>query len=161
MNVFISYSAKDASFVRKIADGIRPEVTSVCWWDDSKKLGEESWKQIFGWIDDADLVLAIITGNVLQRSLAVGNEIGYAKAKGKPIIPLITDEKDRFDLGCLTGLVDQYIDEADPQSGIDAIKRHIQNEHLPTVAGQQSEVDWGGALTIIGIIGMIWVGTRK
>lgn len=161
MKIFISYSAKDTDFVRRIADGIREEHVTVHWWDDSKKLGEDSWKQIFSWIDEADLVLAIVTGNVLQRGLAVGNEVGYAKAKNKPIVPLITNEKDRFDLGCLTGLVDQYIDEKDPQVGIDAIKCHIEKEHPVIVPAVNDEVDWGAVLTILGSVGVIWMATRK
>ena len=161
MKVFISYSAKDTDFVRKIAEGIRSETVSVNWWDESKKLGEESWKQIFGWIDEADLVLAIVTGNVLQRGLAVGNEIGYAKAKDKPIIPLITDEKDRFDLGCLTGLVDQHLDESDPQTGIDVIKRHIEKEHPSAAPAQQGEVDWGKVITVLSLVGVAWAATKK
>jgi len=156
MKVFVSYSATDNDFVRKIVKGIRSDAVSVHWWDESKQLGQNCWEQIFGWIDDANLVLAIITGKTLERGLAVGNEIGYAKAKGKEIIPLITDEDDRFDLGCLIGTVDQYIDENDPQSGIDAIKLHIERKHPAN-----DEVDWGQVLTVLGLVGVIWAATRK
>jgi len=156
MKVFVSYSADDSDFVRKVVDGIRNDVESVHWWDESKQLGQSCWDQIFSWIDEADLVLAIVTGKVLERGLAVGNEIGYAKAKGKEIIPLITDEDDRFDLGCLIGTVDQYIDENDPQSGIDAIKNHIKRNHPAN-----DEVDWGQVLTVLGLVGVIWAATRK
>jgi len=178
MKVFISYSAKDTAFVRRIAEGIRAEHVTVNWWGESKRLGEDSWKQIFGWIDEAEFVLAIVTGNVLHRGLAVGNEIGYARAKGKTIIPLVTDEKDRFDLGCLIGAVDQYIDQDDPQAGIEAIKRHIQKEHLLSVPASNEkpqiqkvppvsvpapngEVDWGKVLMILGVVGVIWVAAKE
>lgn len=156
MKIFVSYSATDNDFVRKIVNGIRSDAVGVHWWDESKQLGQNCWEQIFGWIDEADLVLAIITGKVLERGLAVGNEIGYAKAKGKEIIPLITDEDDRFDLGCLIGTADQYIDENDPQSGIDAIKSHIEKN-----GASNDEVDWGQVLTVLGLIGVIWAATKK
>jgi len=161
MNIFISYSAKDTEFVRRIADGIRAEHVIVNWWDESKKLGQNSWQQIFGWIDEADLVLAIVTGNVLHRGLAVGNEIGYARAKGTTIIPLVTDEKDRFDLGCLTGTVDQFIDENDPQSGINAIKRHIKKDHPRNAPVANGEVDWGKVLVLLGVVGVTWMAARE
>ena len=101
MNVFISYSVNDTSLVMMIVSHLRLQGHSVRWWHESKEPGKDMWPQIFGWIDAADLVLAVVTDNTVARGLAVGNEIGRAKTKGKMIIPLVAQNVVASDLGCL------------------------------------------------------------
>ncbi len=175
MKVFISYSAKDTSLIRKFADRLQQEggVSQVHWWQDSKRLGKEAWPQIFSWVNEADLVLVIITGNVLNRALAVGNEVGYAKAKGKYIIPLVSElsgwrrifQRLGFntgirpaDLGCLGELVHVRINEHDPKAGIEQIKvelKQLAKEKLATSEAEKTKL----ALALLTAVGVIWASS--
>jgi hypothetical protein len=181
VRIFISYSVQDTSLIRQFADGLKSEngVSQVHWWEDSKRLGQEAWPQIFSWIDEADLVLVIVTGNVLSRAMAGGNEVGRAKAKGKYIIPLVSKvtgwrwllQKLGFkvgistaDLGCLGDLVHVRISEHDPKAGIEKIKLELTQlvsaRQLQLVSAQQ---DAEQALLIIGVltaVGLLWAASK-
>lgn len=124
MKVFISYSSDDSTLVKRIADDLKPHA-DVFYWDDSKELGKDTWDQIFAWIDYADLVLVVITGNALKRAFAVGQETGRSRAKGIHTIPLVTMEVPNSELGCLSHLTYQKIDKGNPEPAIDEIKKTI------------------------------------
>lgn len=175
MKVFISYSAKDTTLIRNFADGLKQQagVSQVHWWEDSKRLGKEAWPQIFRWIDEADLVLVIVTGNVLGRALAVGNEVGYAKAKGKYIIPLVSELTgwrliiQRMginagicpeDLGCLGELVHVRINEHEPSAGIEQIKAELMQLAREKQAANEAEKA-KLILTLLTAVGVIWASS--
>lgn len=104
MNVFFSYSTEDTAVVKLLAAALhsQPNVDEVHWWDGSNVPGEELWKSIFRWIDDSTIVIAVITGNTLERAMSVGNEVGYAKAKKKRIVAFVAPEIENANLGCLS-----------------------------------------------------------
>jgi len=110
MKIFISYSVDDVDLVSQVARHLQPQADKIYWWKDSKALGKDVWPQIFGWIEQADLVLAVLTDSAVARAMAIGNEIGHAKAKGKVIIPLVAPNVSSADLGCLCGVTYQRID---------------------------------------------------
>ena len=88
MKVFISYSVKDLRLVGFIADQIRPHAEPV-YWTQNQAPGHDAWRTIFDWIDTADCVIAVITDAVVERGESVNQEIGFAKGKGKLVIPLV------------------------------------------------------------------------
>jgi len=156
MKVFISYSVHDSEFVKEFADALKPHVESLRYWEESKGLGEDAWKSIFSWIDEADLLLAVITDKTINRAMAVGNEIGHARAKGKKVIPLVAPGIDDGQLGCLKGVTYQRIDKNEPKPAIEAIAKGINRMRL---AKQQS--DLGDLLVIAGLVALvIWAGKK-
>ncbi len=104
MNVFISYSTEDLVSVERIAKAIKDCEDEPFWWHEKKLPGRGAWDTIFGWIEGADVVIAVITDRTLARAMAVGNEIGYAKAHNKPIIPVLGKGIKPESLGCLLGI---------------------------------------------------------
>jgi len=166
VKVFISYSAKDTHRVRIIADKLKKDsCAEVHWWEDSQRPGKAAWGQIFQWIEDADLVVVVISGSVLRRALAVGNEIGCAKAKGKVIIPLVWESPSLWakllrnlgakvgigtdDLGCIGDLVHIRINERNPEDGFQRL-----NEELRLIAAQKDEETRKALLALAGIIAL-------
>ena len=75
MKIFISYSVDDTRMVGTIANHIGRHA-EVYFWDKSKELGSEVWPLIFQWIDQADVVIAVITDNTVRRAMAFGQELG-------------------------------------------------------------------------------------
>jgi hypothetical protein len=165
MNIFISYSARDTHRVQLIADQLRTNNNAtVHWWENSHRPGQVAWSQIFQWIDGADLVLVVVSGDVLRRALAVGNEVGYAKAKNKLIIPLVWESPGVWarlfrkfgakigigtdDLGCIGDLVHIKISEKYPEAGLQKLQEELQR----IAAAQQDEEARRAVLALLGIV---------
>lgn len=141
MKVFISYSTPDLGLVYKIAEHIRPH-GEVFFWDKDKNPGAESWATIFSWIDQSDLVLAVITEKTLTRAMPVGQEIGRAKAKDKLIVPLIGPEVQPAELGFLNGITYQQIHTDNPGPALKNIER--------VILARKEKLEQGQALFIVG-----------
>lgn len=154
MNIFISYSTDDLKIVRQIAGYLKPHVDKVKYWDKSMKPGEKIWGTIFKWIDTADLVLVIITDNSVSRSPAVDQEIGYAKAEGKNILPLVTGRVDTAKLGCLHDVIYFVIDPDNLQPAFNVIASKIEEIRKKKFVSQ------GVLWAILGLVGgMILFGS--
>jgi hypothetical protein len=128
MKVFISYSMEDTEQVQIIADQIKPYVEEVHWWKESKTLGEAPWEMIEGWIDRADMVIAVITGKTVSRAMSVGQELGHAKEKGKKIIPIVEQGISKTELGFLENATYSRFDRDDPEAALDEVKKSIETE---------------------------------
>lgn len=153
MNVFISYSVEDIELVRQVTNRLRDSVDNILWWDERKDLGEDSWSTINKWVDQSEIVLAIITDHGIHRGMAIGNEIGYAKAKDKIIIPLIGPKVESKDLGCLHGVTYQRIDRDNPDAAIFVVKKKIEEIKEKKIKDLQIRV--GFLLAVGAIIGIL------
>ncbi len=152
MNIFISYSGQDTDLVKAIADAIDDAGHEVWWWDERNVPGKQSWEEIFSWIDEADLVLAVITDNAISRAMAMGNEIGYAIASDKTIIPIVKHSVRQEDIGCLIGMTYVPLVEHDMESSIDEVLRSIKREK-----GEQFVKLAKG---VLGIVAAIAIGRK-
>ncbi|MFZ5994790.1 MAG: toll/interleukin-1 receptor domain-containing protein [Thermodesulfobacteriota bacterium] len=149
MKVFISYSTDDISIVHTIAQHVRPHA-EVFYWDKSKVPGQESWPIIFTWVDQADIVLALITGKTVSRAMSVGQEIGHAKAKGKTIIPIVSPEVPSSELGFLSGITYQPIERNNPGPALESVKR--------VILAKKQQIESNQAFLIIGgILALLFI----
>lgn len=103
MKVFISYSVDDRELVHRLAAEIRPHAEPL-FWDQNNEPGTDAWGTIFRWIESADCVIAIITDKVVARGESVHQEVGYAKGRGKFVIPVVASDVEASRLGCLKGI---------------------------------------------------------
>jgi hypothetical protein len=150
MKIFLSYSTEDTALVSWIANQIRCHA-EVYYWDESKVLGALAWETIYGWIDQSDLVIAVITDHTVHRAMSVGNEIGYAKKANKTIIPLITQNVPDSGLGCLSGVTYARI----TPNNLGAVLQTVQN----IVIAKKREIENRTALFVIGgILAAIFIG---
>ncbi len=141
MKIFVSYSTPDLALVYKITEHVRLH-GEVFFWDKDKNPGAESWPTIFSWIDQADLVLALITEKTLSRAMSVGQEIGRAKAKEKIIIPLVGPDVRASELGFLSGITYQQIRPDNPSPTLKNIER--------VILARKEKLEQGKALFIVG-----------
>lgn len=147
MKVFISYSTDDIKLVHQIANYIKPHA-EVFYWHNSKVPGQESWPSIFQWIDESDIVLAVITDKTVSRAMSVGQEIGHSKAKCKTIIPMVSPDVQNSDLGCLSGITYQPILRDNPGPALKVIEKLIMGKKQ-RLEIQQSVLIFGGVLFLI------------
>ncbi len=153
MKIFVSYSTEDILLVKELAEHIRPHAT-VYFWDESKRLGEDSWQTIYKWIDSSDIILALITDKTVARAMAVGQEIGRAKTRGKMIIPIVSSEVKSSQLGCLKGITFQMIDKNSPGAALKYVEKAVFDKK------QQIELRNNLGL-IAGIVALVWLSLSE
>lgn len=149
MKVFISYSTDDISLVHEIVNYIKPHA-DVFFWDKSKVPGQEAWPSIFKWIDQSDIVLAVITDRTVSRAMSVGQEVGRAKTFNKTIIPIVSPDVAPSELGFLSGITYQPIERDNPGKALQAIKQVILSKKQE-IESQQA------ILLVCGILGLVWL----
>jgi hypothetical protein len=155
MNIFISYSTGDLKLVRKLAEGLEL-YADVFYWDKNKEPGEEVWPKIFEWIDKADKVIAVITDKTVSRGLAVGQEIGRAKAKGKIIIPLVLNTVDSSELGFLSGITYVPFSENNSIAAFQEIMQCTIGRNLNLMVPVESDKQSAGSdYTLFIILGIL------
>jgi hypothetical protein len=125
MEIFISYSTPDLDLVQKVGKAIESSCV-VRYWDKDKSLGEDAWATIFKWIDSSDLVITIITGSTVSRAMAIGQEIGRAKARGKLIIPLVDKDVPKTELGCLDGVTYEPFSRENIDHAVQRVKHSVE-----------------------------------
>ena len=151
MKVFISYSTDDISLVKQIADQIRP-YAEVFYWDKSQEPGKHAWNQIFGWIDDCDAVVTVITDKTVARGLSVGQEVGHAKARQKIIFPLVAQDVPATELGCLHEVTYLRIERNNPIPAMQAVAQSVAK-----VAEQiKEQYFWIAVIGIIVLVVLLW-----
>lgn len=151
MKVFISYSVKDLRLVGFIADQIRPHAEPV-FWTQNQAPGHDAWRTIFDWIDSADCVIAVITDAVVERGESVNQEIGFAKGKGKLVIPLVAPAVPKDRLGCLHGITYLPLDRDRFPEAMDRLKRTLAG-----LAEQKQRDAW----VLLGIAALAVWGMSK
>lgn len=147
LNVFISYSVDDTALVNVIAAHLQPHAHARYWAQD-KEPGQEVWPTIYGWIDQADMVVVVLTGKTLARAISVGNEVGYARKAGKHIVPLVGPDVPKGALGCLEGTTYLELNYNDAYSTLNELK---------TVVGKVSKKKAENA-KILAVLGLVVLG---
>lgn len=147
MKVFISYSVKDLRLVEFVAAQIKAQAEAV-YWSRDRVPGQDAWATIFRRIDASDCVIAVLTGNVLERGESVHQEVGYAKGKGKMVIPLVGSSVPRNRLGCLHGITYLPLDRERFPEAMDRLKAT-----LGAMAQQKQRQAWA-TLGLIAIVGL-------
>jgi hypothetical protein len=149
MKMFISYSTADVELVRLLAAHIEP-LGEIFYWGRDRILDEPDWPLIFRNIADSQVVLALITDNTVSRGIAVGNEIGYAMDKGKLIIPIVTDNVNSSQLGCLKGVTPAYLNRENPGPAMAQVSQALQ--------AKKGDLEFGRGLALGAVIvGTLWM----
>lgn len=154
MKAFISYSNGDLEFAKTVASMIKNHVEPI-YWDKDKLPGDGDWNSIFSWINDCPIVLTVVSKSVIEKGLSVGQEVGYAKKAGKIIIPFVSKNVKREELGCLKDLTSIHYDEANPQTAIKELETAIQKQSEKL---QNNEVI---ALLAVGAIILFLLGSKS
>jgi len=147
MKVFVSYSVRDLRLVEFVSRQIKPHAEAV-YWSRDRIPGADAWATIFRWIDASDCVIAVLTGNVLERGESVHQEVGYAKGRGKLVIPLVGASVPRDRLGCLHGITYLPLDRERFPEAMDRLKAT-----LGAMAQQKQRQAWA-MLGLVALAGL-------
>lgn len=146
--VFISFATPDFETVRVVADAMRPLLTPR-FWNNFKTPGEEAWKTIFKEIDGCDYVIAVITDATLKRAMAVGQEIGRARAKGKLVIPVVAAGVNVSDLGSLSGVTYLRMSGGSPAALVSQIEE-LSKKIVEHKAKRDARAFWATLGLVVG-----------
>jgi hypothetical protein len=153
MKIFISYSTEDFGLVSQIEEYLGKHA-EVFYWKKDKVLGDRAWGTIFNWIDQSDLIVVVITGHTVSRAMAVGQELGHARAKLKKIIPIVASEVPQKELGFLSEITYQPIERQNPAATMQAVEEAVADRKLKIEQRQ-------AILLIGGIIALIFLASQK
>lgn len=142
MHIFISYAKKDTrALALLLRDRLRALPGVTAWMDDSLEAGSSWATQIQDEIDRSDYVVVLLSPDV-NRPASTGrsfvlNEIDYAQANQKPIIPVMA-QTTRIPVQ-IAGI--QYIDfTADQDAGIERLLRRVQGSQRGAPSSDDSTV---------------------
>jgi hypothetical protein len=154
MRIFISYGTPDIHIVKQLAKQLQI-FGEVFYWADSKLPGQDAWDSIFNWIDTADIVVVLITGNTVARAMSVGQEVGRAKTHGKTIIPIVSKTVSTTELGFLNGVTYQPIDVFNPYPAIEDVTKVINTYYNNMQERQKIAI----GIAVLGFL--FWLGSSK
>lgn len=151
MLIFVSYVSEDRDLARRLAAELE-ELAEVRYWDRSAIPGKQDWDMIESWIEDADLVIVLVTRHTMVRSMSVAQEVGMARSHGKTIIPLMERGVEASKLGCLQGTTYQAFEADNLEAAL--------SDLVEAVRHWRSEQRWAafGGLLIAG--GLLYAASR-
>jgi hypothetical protein len=92
--VFISYSHRDAEWVRQFAEALREQDVDA-WFDDSQIKAGEAWDETIEMaLRGSDAIVAVLT-SASANSPYMFAEYGAALGMGKPYIPIISSDLEK------------------------------------------------------------------
>ncbi|HEX3052786.1 MAG TPA: TIR domain-containing protein [Aggregatilineaceae bacterium] len=134
-HVFISYSKRDRTYARQLADKLREEGFNV-WIDDRLDYGEEWWSVIVQAIQDCTAFIVIMS-NESKISKWVKRELGVADHQNKPMFPLLL-EGENWDLFVWTQYLDVRGGQLPPADFFDALDNVLPRQAEPGIDVTQS-----------------------
>jgi len=102
MNIFCSHSSKDIALVQPLKERIEAMGWEMYLFEDDSRPGEYVAAKLQQAIKTSDIVLVLLT-HKSKQSQYIHQEIGYAEAQKKPIIPLVERGVSSRVLGMLDG----------------------------------------------------------
>lgn len=152
MRIFISYSSPDINTISVLADQLKI-YGDIYYWEKENPPGEMAWEKIYNWIDNADIVLVLVTDNTIARSPSVTREIERSKLQNKIIIPMVAGSIPREGLSFLSDLRYQEIDIDNPEIGI---------SHLIKLIEDKNNVDSKKiSLILVAVAFFLWLLNKK
>jgi formylglycine-generating enzyme required for sulfatase activity len=88
IDVFLSYTRKDAEAMRRVQEGLRAAGLSV-WTDEGLEAGTKSWRAAIEEAVKQAPVMVVLLSPDAKASQWVENETGYAQTLKKPVLPIL------------------------------------------------------------------------
>jgi hypothetical protein len=127
--VFLSHNARDAAWVKWIAENARSAGIEVYLYEHDLRPGELVADKLQSAIRESDALIVLLTGNS-QFSPYVQQEVGAARALQKPVVPLVQPGIDQRSLAMLQGVDYISFDFRSPQPALAALLAHLQRAKL-------------------------------
>ena len=144
--IFISYSHKDMDIVYRLLELLSRAGVQVFVADYDPEPGALLWEKVSKAIDASDAVVVLYTKEA-AASPFVNHEIGYAKGRGKLVVPLV--ERGVLPKGALSGVEYVDFDRSQPDAAITKLLVFLSNL-------AEEKVRTGGAVSAIVALGLMF-----
>jgi nucleoside 2-deoxyribosyltransferase len=145
--VFLSHSTADRNWVEWIAQNAAELGVEVYLYEHDSQPGVPIAEKIKQAIQSSDALVVLLTGDS-QSSSYVHQEIGFAEAKGKTIIPLVQPGVDEQRLSMLVGREYIPFDFHKPQEALSTLMNHLQKLKAAKSSGQAVLLGLGGLILL-------------
>jgi hypothetical protein len=151
--VFLSHSGTDAPWVKYIAGRARAVGVEAYLYEHDPQPGHSIAEKVKQAIARSDAVVVLLTRSA-HRSAYVQQEIGFAEAKGKLVVPLVEPGVDDEGLAMFEGREYISFDLRDSGPGMASLL-----DYLARLKAQKEEGQ--AVLVVVGLlIGAAWLGSK-
>ena len=157
LKVFLSHSTSDLEHVRLVRRQIEALGIDVYLAEHDPRPGTSIAAKVQAAIEDCHVVVVLITSTSIN-SAYVQQEVGIARAKYKPIVPIVDTSVDKARLGLLTEVEHLELDLNDPTLMLARVSATLQPLVLRQEASSSAAVaiapnmpDLGTALLLLGL----------
>jgi TIR domain len=144
MKLFLSHTTADGALVEIVKTRLVPFGVVVYVAEHDNKAGDHLPSKVETEIVDSDLVVVLLTARGSSSNF-VNQEIGFAHAKGKLVIPIVADDAGHPDLGFLVGAEYINLDPDEPDKAIqhltDRIGGILQQHHHAEMERHRAELE--------------------
>jgi len=91
----------------------------VYYWNNNSAPDDIAWEQIYNWIDNADIVITLISDCTVVRANAISKEMGRARVKNKYVFPLVSSQVSEDELSFLMEMSYQPVILGNPLPAIE------------------------------------------
>ncbi len=123
-NIFLSHSKADLKWVKWIADNARNIDINVYMYEHDIQPGTSVAEKVQSAIENCQALVVLLTPNS-EYSPYVQQEIGFAHAKDKPIIPLVQPGVSQNCLAMLAGMEYIPFDPNSPESALSQLLGYL------------------------------------
>lgn len=153
-SVFLSHSSADGQLARWIADHSGAVGIEVYLFEGDVQPGTNISEKLKREIQRADAVVVLLTQHS-QASAYVQQEIGFAEAHGKLIVPILCAEYQTSQLAMLQGREYVSFDYRDPQTSLQGLLSFL-------VEKKQAKENVQAALLALGSLFLLaWLGGKR
>jgi hypothetical protein len=147
-SVFISHSTRDRGLVISLAHLLEKFGVQVHVADWYLAPGEPLAKKVFGLIESADSVVALLTRHGM-RSNWVQQEVGFSLQKQKVVVPVVEKGTDQENLGALQGVEYVEYDPHAPEQALNKLANYVNTLKLGKEQKEKTRLVLAGLIVFL------------
>lgn len=156
--LFLSHSTSDAHLVEAIDTQLAALGVETYATEHDNRAGANVHDKIKDAIADSDIIAVLLTGGG-HDSRYVHQEVGFGLGKDKLVIPIVTMDTKKLDLGMLQGVEYIEVDEHNPTAALDRLvqrvsawlqeQQQLEEERRQQLKARQDSLLLLGAATVL------------
>ena len=160
MKLFLSHATQDSDLVAVIRERLEPLGVNIYAAEFDNKAGASLRDKVHSEILACDWMVVLLT-DVGHSSVYVHQEIGFALAQKKLVIPIVTPEIAKENLGMLNGAEYIVYNMAEPDSAFHQLTQRIDELARREAKLQKDRDDFVGAIGVGLVVGAILLALRE
>jgi hypothetical protein len=122
--VFLSHATSDAVLVGEACARLGKLGVTVYTAEHDNQAGDNTHAKIQAAVSESDIIAVLLTDGGYD-SRYVHQEIGFGLGQGKLVIPIVTFDTKKLDLGMLQGVEYIEVDELDPAAALERLDERV------------------------------------